>query len=62
MLRAVRGLQNEAKPLYPEAAINAALANYPKIRLVTVPDVNHYDILLEQGGADQCAEIIYGVR
>jgi pimeloyl-ACP methyl ester carboxylesterase len=62
MLRAVRGLQNEETPLYPEAAMNAALVNYPKIKLVTVPDVNHYDILLEQGGADACAKLIYGVE
>jgi pimeloyl-ACP methyl ester carboxylesterase len=62
MLRAVRGLQNEEKPLYPEAVINVALINYPRIKLVTVPDVNHYDILLEQGGADACARLIYGVQ
>jgi lipase len=61
MLRAVRGLQNEEKPLYPEAAIKAALSNYPRVKVVTVPDVNHYDILLEQGGADACARLIYGV-
>jgi lipase len=62
MLRAVRGLQNEETPLYPDAALNATLIKYPKIKLVTVPDVNHYDILLEQGGADTCAELIYGVK
>ena len=62
LLRAVRGLRNEEKPLYPEAALNAALTQYPSIKVVTVPDVNHYDILLEQGGADACAELIYGVK
>jgi hypothetical protein len=38
------------------------LANYPGIRLVTVDDTNHYDILLDQRGADACAEIMYGVK
>ena len=60
MLRAERGLQNEAIPLYPLEVLNAVLARYPKVKLVTVSDTNHYDILLEQGGADKCAELIYG--
>ncbi len=61
-LRAVRGLQNEEVPLYPEEIIHSVLTKYPKIKLVTVPDVNHYDILLEQSGANLCAEIIYGAK
>ena len=60
MLRAERGLQNEAIPLYPLEVLNAVLARYPKVKLVTVSDTNHYDILLEQSGADKCAELIYG--
>lgn len=62
MLRAVRGLQNEENPLYPEAVLGMVLPNYPKIRVVTVEDTNHYDILLDQNGADKCAEIAFGVR
>jgi ABC-type multidrug transport system ATPase subunit len=61
MLRAVRGLQNEETPLYPESVLKTVLVNYPQIKMVTIPDVNHYDILLEQGGADACAKLIYGV-
>ena len=61
MLRAQRGLQNEVPPLYPEDALNIVLANFPKVKLVNVPDTNHYDILLDQAGADACAHIIYGV-
>ncbi|HEX7404302.1 MAG TPA: alpha/beta hydrolase [Candidatus Nanopelagicaceae bacterium] len=62
MLRAVRGLQNEVPPLYPEATLNAALLQYPKIKVVTVPDTNHYDILMEESGAKACASLIYGVH
>ncbi len=45
-----------------EEIIHSALTKYPKIKLVTVPDVNHHDILLEQSGANLCAEIIYGIK
>lgn len=62
MLRAVRGLQDEENPLYPQAVLGMVLPNYPKIRVVTVEDTNHYDILLDQNGADKCAEIAFGVR
>ena len=61
MLRAVRGLQNEETPLYPEGILNAALTRFPRIKVVTVPDTNHYDILLSQNGAAACANLIYGV-
>lgn len=60
MLRAERGLQNEETPLYPEAVLKATLTKYPKIKLVTVPNTNHYNILLEQSGALACANLIYG--
>jgi len=62
MLRAVRGLQNEETPLYPEVLLNAVLPKYPRIKVVTVDDTNHYDILLEQSGADSCANIAFGVN
>ncbi|MBN1613173.1 MAG: alpha/beta hydrolase [Deltaproteobacteria bacterium] len=62
MLRAVRGLQNEEVPLYPEPVIITVLENYPRIRLETVADTNHYDILLDQRSAEACAEIIYGAQ
>lgn len=60
MLRAVRGLQNEETPLYPEEILNAGLIKYPRIKVITVPDTNHYDILLSQNGAVACANLIYG--
>jgi hypothetical protein len=62
MLRAVRGLQNEETPLYPQQVLDALLPKYPKVKIVTVEDTNHYDILLDQNGADKCAEIAFGVK
>lgn len=62
MLRAVRGLQNEENPLYPEQVLQTLLPKYPRVRVVTVEDTNHYDILLDQNGADRCAEIAFGVK
>ena len=60
MLRAVRGLQNEETPLYPEEILKTTLTKYPRIKLITVPDTNHYDILLSHNGAVACANLIYG--
>ena len=62
MLRAVRGLQNEEIPLYPEQVLQMLLPKYPKVKVVTVEDTNHYDILLDQDGADKCAELAFGVK
>jgi lipase len=62
MLRSVRGLQNQESPLYPETLLKETLLNYPKIALITVPDTNHYDILLNQDNADLCANLIYGIN
>lgn len=62
MLRAVRGLQNEETPLYPEVTLKGVLAQYPKIKVITVPNTNHYDILLDESGANACANLIYGVN
>ena len=56
-LRAERGLQNDA-PLYPLAHIEAAVRMYPRLRLHTVPDTNHYDILMSTYGAQLCAAAI----
>lgn len=62
MLRAERGLQNEEVPLYPEAALQILQSEYPMVKVITVEDTNHYDILLDQDGADKCAAIAYGVK
>ena len=62
MIRAVRGLQNEETPLYPEDILKATLSKYPHIKLFTVADVNHYGILLSRRGAVECANLIYGIK
>ena len=59
-IRAVRGLQNEEGGLYPEAILAAVLPKYPKLKLHTIADTNHYDILLAEVGAEAVAELIYG--
>ena len=61
MLRSVRGLQNEESPLYPEELLSRTLIQYPKIDLVTVPDCNHYEMVLNQETTDACARLIYGI-
>lgn len=59
-IRAVRGLQNEEGGLYPEPVLAAVLPKYPKLKLHTIADTNHYDILLSEVGAEAVAELIYG--
>jgi pimeloyl-ACP methyl ester carboxylesterase len=59
-IRAVRGLQNEEGGLYPEPVLAAVLPKYPKLKLHTIADTNHYDILLEESGAEAVAQLIYG--
>jgi lipase len=62
MLRAVRGLQNEDTPLYPQSILDVALRKYPHIKVITIPDTNHYTILLSKRGAAKCASLIYTTR
>jgi lipase len=59
MLRAPRGLQN-GDALYPEEVLIETLKKFPAVRYVNVEDVNHYDMMTEQSGADKCIELIYG--
>jgi pimeloyl-ACP methyl ester carboxylesterase len=59
-IRAVRGLQNEEGGLYPEPVLAAVLPKYPKLKLHTIADTNHYDILLDEVGAEAVAQLIYG--
>ena len=59
-IRAVRGLQNEEGGLYPEPVLAAVLPKYPKLKVHTIADTNHYDILLDEVGAEAVAQLIYG--
>jgi lipase len=55
MLRAERGLQNEPIPLYPLESLVKAAQSYPRVHVHTIPDTNHYDILMSDVGAEQVA-------
>lgn len=56
MLRATRGLQNEGDGLYPMAVLDVVLPSYPRIKLTTINDTNHYDIALDEYGAHQVVD------
>jgi pimeloyl-ACP methyl ester carboxylesterase len=59
-IKAERGLQNEEGGLYPMPVLDAVLPNYPMLKLEFLADCNHYDMFLEQSGAEKVAHIIYG--
>lgn len=59
-IRAERGLQNEPTGLYPTAVLDYVLPLYPKLKLINIDDVNHYDMLLESSGARKVAQAIFG--
>ena len=60
LIRAPRGLQNEEGGLYPLPMMDSVLKDYPKIKLVNLDDVNHYEMFLIESGSKQVADIIYG--
>jgi lipase len=59
-IKAERGLQNEEGGLYPMPVLDAVLPAYPMLKLEFLADCNHYDMFLEQSGAEKVAQIIYG--
>jgi pimeloyl-ACP methyl ester carboxylesterase len=59
-IKAERGLQNEEGGLYPMPVLDAVLPSYPMLKLEFLADCNHYDMFLEQSGAEKVAHIIYG--
>lgn len=58
MLRAVRGLQNEPTGLYPEVLLAGLNEKYPKVKITTIENTNHYDILMSDYGAGEIAKLI----
>jgi lipase len=50
-LRAPRGLLGEPPGLYPEELLGSYASAFPEMRYRTVPDVNHYTLLLRERGA-----------
>lgn len=61
-IRAPRGLQNEEGGLYPLPILEHVLPKYPKLKLINLDDVNHYDMFLHPYGCEQIATAIYGAR
>jgi lipase len=61
-IRAPRGLQNEEGGLYPQVVLETILPKYPKLKLVNLDDVNHYDMFLHPFGCNQIATSIYGEK
>jgi pimeloyl-ACP methyl ester carboxylesterase len=61
-IRAPRGLQNEEGGLYPLPVLDYIAPQYPMLKIVSLDDVNHYDMFLHPFGASQIAEIIYGAK
>lgn len=61
-IRAPRGLQNEEGGLYPPVVLETILPKYPKLKLVNLDDVNHYDMFLHPFGCNQIATSIYGEK
>lgn len=58
-LRAPRGIMNDA-PLYAEAPVEAWAPRIRGFSAATIPDVNHYTILLSERGAKAVADEIRG--
>ena len=61
-IRAPRGLQNEEGGLYPLPILETVLPKYPKLKVKTLDDVNHYDMFLSEFGSEQIATLIYGEK
>jgi lipase len=61
-IRAPRGLQNEEGGLYPLPILDLVLPQYPMLKLVSLNDVNHYDMFLHPFGCAQIATAIYGAK
>jgi len=61
LLRAPHGLQDEPPGLYPEPLLESYAPLIPGLRWRTVPDVNHYTILLSERGARAVAHEARGM-
>lgn len=60
LLRAERGLLNQAEPLYAPEAVAQAEAELATLSSYVVPDTNHYTITLTDAGAEAVAAAIRG--
>jgi len=58
-VRAVRGIMNEEPPLYPEERVAGLRERWPAVTdVVTVPDTNHYTIVLGDRGSAVIARLV----
>lgn len=58
VLRAPLGLHAEPPGLYAPGVLQTFAADVPQLRVVEVPDVSHYTILMTRPGADRVAEVV----
>lgn len=59
-IRAPRGLQNEEGGFYQLPILELVKPQYPMLKIVSLDDVNHYEMFLHPFGSGQIAQIIYG--
>jgi pimeloyl-ACP methyl ester carboxylesterase len=57
-LRAPYGVFNEEPPLYAEAWVEGWIDAVPQLRWQSIPDVNHFTILLSERGAKAVADVV----
>ena len=58
VVRAARNMENEGPPICSDARVSEWRALMPGLRDVLVPDVNHYSVMLSEGGATAVAEVV----
>lgn len=57
-LRAPRGLQDEPPGLYPPDRVAGLPELVPQVRVLEVPDVNHYTVLMTSPGVERVAAVV----
>ncbi|MEO7147031.1 MAG: alpha/beta hydrolase [Terrimesophilobacter sp.] len=57
-ISAPRGLLNEVPPLYPQAQIDRWHSKLPRLDVLGAADVNHYTIVMSEGGARAVASVV----
>lgn len=57
-ISAPRGLLGEVPPLYPQAQIDQWRSKMPGLSVLAATDVNHYTIVMSEGGAHAVAAVV----
>ena len=58
LVRAGHNLMNEPTPLFPDAIVEACMAQVPQLVVVSAPELNHYSLMLTDAGADLVTEAV----